>query len=475
MSLTRTHQQANRDRADDPVDLGEVSALSPSSRLLWWLRPLPVLALIVIPSALAAFMLSPDVFWQQWKEPKIFSSKDLIWCLWATLVLAGGIVLGKAFVGRRSEANGGPREMPEVLSVDRLRSVFRVLYFVTLFGYVVWIGVAYHRGVRVRQIVQALERHGSAVYFLKRQLTSVSGVTTIVEVGVAAGIVGSYLLFVHGDRSVRRSLFILVGIAFVRSILNSERLALIEVVVPIAIVWATASWTSGRMSSRRRWRLTVIPLIAPLLLVVYFGGSEYFRSYAHYSQTQNTGLWQFSVARIEGYYATSYNNGSIIVRYYAPPTRVPYFTVEGVWKSPVMVVALPYSRVAGVDPGTTLKAIYTQVGNPEFNNPGGIMAIRVDWGSFGGTIFILAFGTVLGAIYGAFRRNLAVGLLVYPFVLDGILEFPRSFYWTAGRCFPVVLALAWSVYRLRQPKPSLDETDTTPEAVGSVTLQEQID
>jgi hypothetical protein len=432
----------------------------PSKQALWWLRPLPVLALIGYSSALAAYFLSPRIYWEQWKEIKVFTSKDLVWSLWAITILSLGIALGNALISRRGETDVGIKTMGAAMEPATLKRVFKVLYRVTLLGYVIWIGVAVHRGVRLSMIFEALARNGPAIFQLKKQLTSVSGVTTIVEVGIAAGIVGSYLLFVHRDTSVRRSMYILVAITFVRSFLNSERLALIEVLVPIVLVWATASWASGRMTQRQRRRLVVLPVILPLVLLMYFGGSEYFRSYSHYSKTQNVGLWQFSLARMEGYYATSYNNGSLLRRYYLPERRLPYFTVEGFWKFPPVALTVPYSHLTGTNPGTALKSIYTQYGNPEYNNPGGLMAPLVDWGPVGGSILLLLVGGAIGAIYGAWRRGLAIGLLVYPFLLDGLLEVPRTFYWTAGRCLPAVAALAWAVYKLRPPRE--EKTNVTP-------------
>lgn len=458
MSTERSRQRAMAIAPEEPPALVDIPPPPIANRPLWWLRPLPVLALIAIPSAFAAYFLSPTIYWQQWKEPKVFSSKDLVWCLWATGAIGLGIVLGKALTGRRGHDGGDLADMQDVFEPVKLKRIFKILYFTTLLGYVIWIGVAVHRGVRLHHITDALQRKGPAIYYLKSQLTSVSGVTTIVEVGIAAGIVGSYLLFVHRDRSVRGSMLILVAITFVRSFLNSERLALIEVLVPIALVWATASWASGRMTARRRWRLAALPAILPLVLVMYFGGSEYFRSYSHYSQTENIGLLQFSVARMEGYYATSYNNGSLLTRYYLPHRRLPYFTVEGFWKSPAVALTFPYGKLTGSDPGTAVKAIYTDVGNPEYNNPGGLLAPRVDWGTFGGSLFLLLFGSAFGAIYGAWRRGLTLGLLVYPFLLTGLLDLPRTFYWTGGRTFPAVLALAWAAYMLRR-RAVTDEGD----------------
>jgi len=343
-----------------------------------------------------------------------------------------------------------------------MRWVFTVLFRITIAGYIIWTAIAISRGVRLASIFGLIHGNGAASH-LKTQLTSVSGVTTIVEVGIAAATVGSYCLFVSKDRSVRWRLAIIVLIAAIRASLNSERLALIEVVIPIAIVWLGSRVFLGQMTARLRRLLILVPLLAIMSLATYFGLTEYFRSYSYYSRVESTSIVPYTITRLEGYYITSCNNGALIERYYFPRHRVPYFTIEAFWRAPLISTVLPYRHFeGGIDALTEESSIYRTYGNPSFNDVGGLLVPLIDYGRIGGSFFMGGVGVVVGLIYGLWRRGSVAGLMFYPFILTGLFDLPRGFYWTSGRCFPALVALAWAVvaikgessHRLRRLLPS---------------------
>ena len=415
----------------------------------WWSRPVPVLLAVSVPSALATAFLSPAEFATAWQEPKVFTVGDLEWCLWIVTLMAVCIGLGRSWVGRRDDAERAAAAIRS-LPVDRLRWVFTVLFRITAIGYIVWLGVALHRGVRLSDFLQVVHRSGNSVFSLKAQLTSVSGVTTIVEVGIAAATVGSYCLFVAKDRSVRRRLIVLVVIVALRAVLNSERQALIEILIPIGMVWLGSKVFGGQVSRRLRRGMLVFPLVALVALLAYFGSTEYFRSYVYYSKTESTSLVPYTVSRFEGYYITSYNDAALLDQYYFPQYRVPYFTIEAFWRAPVVSTLLPYSHFeGGVDSYPETQFIYANYGNPNFNNASGLMVPRLDYGPIGGSIFIAVFATGIGILYGLWRHGSITGLLFYPFIVTGLVDFPREFYWTSGSSLPAIAALAWAAMAIK--------------------------
>jgi len=317
-------------------------------------------------------------------------------------------------------------------------------------GYIVWTAIAVSRGVRLGNVVGLLHGNGAAGA-LKAQLTSVSGLTTIVEVGMAAATVGSYCLFVSKDRSVRWRLVVLVVISALRASLNSERLALIEIIIPIGTVWLGSRVFNGQVSRKLGRRLVVVPLVGIMGLATYFGLTEYFRSYSYYSKVEATSLVPYTITRLEGYYITSYNNGALMERYFFPEHRVPYFTIEAFWRAPLINTILPYRDFeGGIDTGHEESAIYHAYGNPSFNDVGGLMVPLIDYGQIVGSLFVAAFGIGIGLIYGLWRRGSVMGLMFYPFILTGLFDFPRGFYWTSGRCFPAIVALSWAALAIKK-------------------------
>src|ERR1700688_2046937 len=376
-----------------------------------WLRPVPLLAVVALPSAAATYWLSQGAFLEAWQEPKFFTRGDFAWCLTFVALFSVSIALASSITLFRSRqligGDAAPRDVREELPLDILVKLFRVLFWTTIVGYCIWTVVAIRRGVRLGNILALIGRSGDSVNNLKHQLTSVSGLTTVVGVGIGAAIVGSYILFVHKDTSVKRRMWVLICLSAIRALLNSERLALVEIVVPIVIIWVMARLIASQNIRRTRRRLILGPLLAPLVLLSYFAVSEYFRSYAYYSQFEQTSLASYSITRLEGYYIVSYNDGALLEDHYVRAHELPYFTIEAFWRTPIISSVLRYQNLAGVDPTTEEAAIYTQFANPNFNNPGGIMVIELDYGAKIGAIFTVLFGWGIGKIWLSWRRGRA--------------------------------------------------------------------
>lgn len=237
---------------------------------------------------------------------------------------------------------------------------------------------------------------------------------------------------------------LIVGLAAPRAYVYSERLALLELFVPICVIVAT------RLSTKRglpRAVAQTVPIFGMMIVVAMFGVFEYFRSWTFYRTHGTTSFWDFALNRFAGYYATALNNGQLVLDHLRWPNRWPYDTLEGFWNAPGVEQSGLYEHLSGhVRPYNRTDVspyfdVLRQYGNPEFNNPSGYAAPFVDYGHVGGLMFFLIVGIVLGLLYEMFAIGRPLALLTYPVAFTGIVEMPRYLYWVQGRATYTWLAL----------------------------------
>jgi hypothetical protein len=144
---------------------------------------------------------------------------------------------------------------------------------------------------------------------------------------------------------------------------------------------------------------------------------------------------------LTGYYATAYNNGQLMIDHDRYPGRLPYTSVEGLWTAPGIEQLGLYDRLVGRNRDAHYNGILSTYGSREFNNPGGLAAPFVDFGTIGGLLALFGLGALTGAAYRACVQGSVLAVLVYPVSVTGVLEMPRFLYWTLGRTVPTVLAL----------------------------------
>jgi hypothetical protein len=223
----------------------------------------------------------------------------------------------------------------------------------------------------------------------------------------------------------------------------------VEVVVPLLVV--RAALVGRRGGSRARFVLALAPLIGVALLVVGFAVSEYSRSWNWYSDQTDRSFVDFASERLLGYYATSHNNGALLLDHGEVLGDIPYHTTAFVWEVPPgSQVGAGFAEEIADDRRRVLRGF----GNPEFNSPGGLASILVDYGLVGGAIFSFGLGLVMGALHLGFLHGRLLGLLLYPVAYTGLLELPRYLYWFQGRATfalvaPVLLALVAAVRHRR--------------------------
>jgi hypothetical protein len=218
-----------------------------------------------------------------------------------------------------------------------------------------------------------------------------------------------------------------LAIVAARVFLWSERAALVEAVIPIAVI---------RLSDARRSRLgmALFPFVAMAALLVFFGVTEFFRSWsAHYSDT-GISLTEFVTTRLFGYYATALNNGAVITTSFETP-YIPYSLAQWFFAFPG-VADMAISSSWDVERRATAFFNFT---NPEFNNPSGLFAPFYDVGPWAGTFVWIVLGLLTGRLYLGFVRGHLLPLFLYPSWMTGLYEMLRVFYWGSSRYFPVLV------------------------------------
>lgn len=413
---------------------------------VWWLNPLAVFAAV---SGIlgAAALFTPEAIYQDlWFTPKFLDAMGFLTVVTAIAAFTAGAAL-PALRFRGWLASPDLVAQPPVSSSTVL-ILYRAAVLLALAGYGIWAGVAISRGLNVR-VLASIAHDSRLLYGIRlRYLANIPGITTCTQFGVAAAVLGPLAAAQTGWRRVWKSLALLFLMALVRAILNTERLAIVELAVPMLVIIVTEI-LAPRAATCRSMRVSIkaAPLAGIAGLFVVFAGFEYFRSWASYYSDDGIPFWQFAASRLIGYYVTAFNNGAYLVDRLSSPMGIPYFTGEFLWRFPFLK-GITESLFPAFQISSNYFNILQSGANAEFNNGGGLFGPLVDFGSFGAVLYWAAAGAVSGALYRRFRQGCAWGLCLYPIVYLGLLDVPRGLYWGGGRAFPQLCFLTLSAFLL---------------------------
>lgn len=423
-------------------------AASAPQTTTWWLRPWWAAMAVVAPTILAAMTIPANDFIANWGTPKYVDTSLVGLTLLELLVIVSSALIS-ARVGRKRQA-GWPAAGEHPAWRKTATRAFVLLAALTFVGYASWVALAAFRGIGFSQISSLFSDQSRGYSGLKDTLGTVAGVTTCTQFGLPAAALGAHLFLQTRSKRILATVSAIVVFALLRAFLFSERLALLEVVAVVLAVGAQVFWARGRRPTRRR--VSLLPVVAIPLIFVMFTAFEASRSWQFYAaQSNRQDLVTFSAERLEGYYATAYDNSVIASQHFwaLDQVHLPYFTVGFAWNFPG-VKGQAQAISGSEDPSVRWAQLLSFYGNPEFNSPGGIAAPMVDFGQAGGLVVLAVIGVVLGRLYRRFRTGDPLGVLVYPIAFVGILDLPREFYWGTGRAFPAIVgALIVGAYLTR--------------------------
>jgi hypothetical protein len=410
---------------------------------LWWLHPLTTVLLALVPFVIAAHLMDGQDYKEQWMTQKYLDRKTAVLLFAVVAAFAAGCI-GRTLTNRRTA--------PVNVQIDyyRLQWMFLLSFLFTALGYIFWAGVCYTHGVGFSQVFALLRGDSSASTVIKELGTTIPGLTTATQLGMATAIFGAMLINLGAKWYVYFLLAVLLLMAMLRSMLWSERLATIEIVIPFAVaLFGKLDPQVWRRHPLIRRAMPYAPVIACTGLYLYFTLSESLRSWAHYSNNGES-IWYFSWMRLCGYYVTALNNGALMHETVGT-LPCPYTALEFFWKFPGINLVFPYYDLFSVDPDA-YKDTLKSMANPEFNNPSGVFPYICDFGAIGGCIFFFVFGWIGTSIFISFRRGTLPGLLFFPLLYISFLEISRVSYLTSARTLPSWFALGVALFVLKPHK-----------------------
>jgi hypothetical protein len=307
----------------------------------WWLSPAALFALVVGSTMLAAAAQSDNAF-RLYGAPKFVSP--------AHVLLTGLVIVAFAIGAKLATVTGRPGQADVRRQLPLLEWWFWTATALTIFGYAVWLAVGLKNGFTIGTLRDFLTTDDPllAEEIRGEIFTNLKGITTCTQFGVAAVPIGTVLLLT-GIKRVRWPLTALLALALVRALFFSERLAIIELVVPAAIVVFRLRFIGRALPPLVSRGLQLAPLAGVVSLFVFFGSFEYFRSWRYYEDKFDS-YAEFTLWRITGYYTTAHNNGAMALST-QPQYPLPYSTWRALWSVPGLEkTPLGYRKLTGVDP-----------------------------------------------------------------------------------------------------------------------------
>jgi oligosaccharide repeat unit polymerase len=411
---------------------------------LWWLSPVGVTLFVAVAAITPTALIGDQTFRIMWRSPKSVTGETLLLfgCGAAALAFGALIAIAASPVKTRLSA---PWPSLSERSARLLRRSSSLLTVATLVGYAAFVYLIARAGLTPSELFSD-SKSGSGTD-TKQIIGTIPGLTTLTQFGIVAVVVSTILLVRKYSRFELFKLLIVVGLAIPRAYIFDERLAILELAVPIVVILAAGlSFQQGF----RRVFAQLMPAIFLLAVVVIFGVFEYFRSWNFYRTRTTTSYPEFALSRLAGYYTTALNNGQLVLNHLRWPNRLPYDTLEAFWSAPGVRQFGLYERLGGheppypeprMEPHSPYGNVLAQFGNPEFNNNSGYVGGFIDYGTLGGVLFFFIAGVAVGLLYRAFRNAKPLGLFFYPVIFLGLVEMPRYIYWAAGRATYAWIAL----------------------------------
>lgn len=400
----------------------------------WWYRPSLMLVGVSLPTLLILSFSDPTLTLSE--AQLIYSTPGLIVGIVGILLLALGAAFGESRLFSSlifpecnpSLQNRGTPRIAEAFLSERtdwiLMAVFVVAHLLFFRGFFINPGLA-------------MAVLGGNVE-LKHSFKTIPGVTTWTQVSLVLGALrGLRWAGVLPGRIKLISTFHLVffGTLFIRAILWSERLALVEGAVPFIICAMPRITRTAGPQLKMLFRF--LPLIVPVLLLIVFTAFESLRSWQYYSG-HHANILQFGWQRLFTYYFEAMNTGAATLN------------VSGFYETTTMPISKgAYEMI--------YDGLYQGTLDPEYNNTSGIWYV----GTKVGNLLFAPFMILLGIFFGTTWRAFVLGrvwCLFFPIVFLSLMEIIRIPYWIgSNRVLPatvvIIAILAWAAtvpFRLKR-------------------------
>lgn len=268
-------------------------------------------------------------------------------------------------------------------------------------------------------------------------VTGISGVTTLTQLGMLAS--SLYAIYVFGLRRQGHwavwALILYPGV--LRGLLFSERIALLEVAVPIVVI----AILFGRI------KVTLPKLaVAALAFVLFFSAAESLRSYAYYAShgISQEGAYAYGLGRFLDYISSSVNHSVAMPDLSGQTIGFPALLFNG-WLHP-LAQAAPESALREFLQLDRASQAYANIKNSpysaaDYTNIGFFGSVFADSGYLY-MLYGVVYGWLIGMAYMGVRQLEVGWLAIYPAVLLSLLESYRIPYLFDVRMFYPLLYLA---------------------------------
>ncbi len=404
----------------------EPSAPSPAGAWLpWWCRPSLLLLGASIP-ALVIFSFS-DPEHSLANAQHFYGFRDFLTALLAILVLTAGSALGESRLLPQIRQRLFPRARPPIPGPGLGEALLSTRFDAFLMAVFIVSHLLFFRNFFLNPGLIPAILGGNLE--LKHEFKTIPGVTTWTQVSLVLGAIrGMRWSGLLPGKVKLISLFHLVffGTLFVRAVLWSERLALIEGGVPFFLGALPRLTAAAGPTGRTLLRL--LPLLLPVAVLGLFLSFEFFRSWQYYSG-QHASLFEFGWRRLYTYYFEAMNTGAAILQ------------VGGFYDG--LVGPLSFKVHEAIYDGLYLGTL-----DVEYNNAGGIHYVASRLGNVLLAPFLLLMGIWFGITWRAYHEGRLLALF-YPITFLGLMEILRIPYWFGlNRAVPatvvIVLILLWS-------------------------------
>ena len=323
----------------------------------------------------------------------------------------------KIFSGKKNDYSVSEIDLQSVLKV------YKITYYITIFAYIIW----YSRfimlnGIYILLNFKSITSISAMTTIMRNNSGKIAGITSFTEMGIVSITLGSFLILKIdkvNKKKIIKQLIILLLLTSFRALAFSERISLLELLLPIVIVY---------LSNTKNTKIKTITLIAPIIaimfLLVCFAIFEYPRSWLkHYQYVYDGSYLSFVIQRITGYYFCAINTECLALKY-IPEIKIPFYSINWFWNIPGMYDL--YINLTSNDILTKYDNLLQIHGNPEFNNEGGLFTFVKDFGILF-PFFQIIFGFLVGKAYNGLLKNNFYGIVIYSWIFVIMMELPRYY------------------------------------------------
>jgi hypothetical protein len=183
----------------------------------------------------------------------------------------------------------------------------------------------------------------------------------------------------------------------------------------------------------------LFPIISLVLMIAFFAGTEFFRSWDFHKDEFH--FWDYIIGRMLTYYYTALNNGAILLQTSDWPTYSMINTMGWLYRLP----GLSDLMAAAVGPKYFLyQAVLDLYADPEFNNTSGLFPVIQDVGLVGAVIFYFIIGAWLSYCYRCYVIGAGWGSFYYPLIYLTTVDVLRIVYLGSSKII-IQVFLVWII------------------------------